>query len=65
MATAENGAAQRFKSELDLKAPAADQPYQFNTNETYNEKVYSDGWKQHRPSAYFDYRRAWDEIPAQ
>jgi radical SAM protein with 4Fe4S-binding SPASM domain len=37
--------------------------YEFNPNETYNEVVYRDGWKKHRSPAYFDYRRAWDEIP--
>jgi radical SAM protein with 4Fe4S-binding SPASM domain len=37
--------------------------YEFNPNETYNEVVYSDAWKKHRPAAYFEYRRLWDEIP--
>jgi MoaA/NifB/PqqE/SkfB family radical SAM enzyme len=37
--------------------------YEFNPNETYNEVVYREDWKQHRTGAYFDYRRAWDEIP--
>jgi radical SAM protein with 4Fe4S-binding SPASM domain len=37
--------------------------YEFNPNETYHEVIYSEEWKKHRPAAYFDYRRAWDEIP--
>lgn len=37
--------------------------YEFNPNETYNEVVYRDDWKRHRPTSYFDYRRAWDEVP--
>lgn len=39
--------------------------YEFNPNETYNEVVYREEWKKHRSPAYFDYRRAWDEIPRQ
>jgi radical SAM protein with 4Fe4S-binding SPASM domain len=38
-------------------------PYEFNPNETYNEVVYNEGWKRHRSPAYFEYRRAWDEVP--
>lgn len=37
--------------------------YEFNPNETYNEVIYSEAWKQHRSPAYFDYRRDWDEVP--
>jgi radical SAM protein with 4Fe4S-binding SPASM domain len=45
------------------EARADDASYKFNTNETYNEKVFSEAWKKHRSPAYFEYRRAWDEIP--
>ena len=47
----------------DAESRASNDLYEFNPNETYNEVVYREGWKQHRPRAYFDYRRAWDEIP--
>lgn len=47
----------------DAGSRATNDLYEFNPNETYNEVIYREAWKQHRSRAYFDYRRAWDEIP--
>jgi MoaA/NifB/PqqE/SkfB family radical SAM enzyme len=38
-------------------------PYEFNTLETHRPTVFNEGWKKHRPPEYFEYRRAWDEVP--
>ena len=37
--------------------------YEFDPNETYQEIVYSEAWKLHRPQAYFDYRQMWNDVP--
>jgi len=50
-----------------LKSPTrardATREWEFDANATYNEVVFSEAWKQHRPAAYHQYRRDWVEIP--
>jgi radical SAM protein with 4Fe4S-binding SPASM domain len=35
----------------------------FKVNATYDEIVYNDKWKAHRPPEYFEYRKMWAEVP--
>jgi len=37
--------------------------YEFDSNATYKETVFSDKWKRYRSEEYFKYRDAWDRIP--
>jgi len=47
--------------EMDTKEEI--KPYEFNPNETFEEIVFSEKWKLLRSTDYFDYRKAWDQIP--
>ena len=44
--------------------PSEDSPWRFDANATFNEKVFSEAWKDHRGEAYHRYRRDWHEVPA-
>ena len=44
--------------------PTGETPWQFDANATFNEKVFSEAWKDHRGEAYHRYRRDWHEVPA-
>lgn len=50
-------------SNMDNARNDAEASYEFDANETYQEQVCSEAWKNHRPPAYFDYRQQWDEVP--
>jgi len=37
--------------------------WEFDPNPTFNEIVFSDEWKNHRPKEYFEYRELWSSVP--
>ena len=39
-------------------------PETFDANATYSEVVFSNAWQEHRPEAYHQYRRDWQQVPA-
>ena len=43
--------------------PSADQIAGFDSRTDHKDFDINDGWKKHRPQEYFDYRKAWDEVP--
>ena len=45
------------------RAENAQKDWEFDANATYSEIIFDDGWKQHRPEAYHQYRRDWVDIP--
>lgn len=51
--------AKRFKSPVR----SSEEGWKFDANPTYCEAVFSEEWKAHKPDAYHEYRKDWEEVP--